>query len=144
MAHGMASGKERKQHPVYTAWCRMKSRCFNAVTKEYPDYGGRGITVCERWMKFENFRDDLLSDWQEGLSLDRIDVNGNYEPSNCRWATRSVQNKNKRKKATIQSRFPGVTWEYNKWRFTVLGFSHSEEEAARLHDKLKDYLKSLQ
>jgi len=73
----------------------MRQRCFNPNTKCYCYYGGRGITVCERWLKFENFYADM-GDPPPGLSLDRINVNSNYELSNCRWATISEQRSNQR------------------------------------------------
>ena len=122
----------------------MKARCLNAKNQGYKNYGARGIKVCDRWLEsFENFRDDMLPTWKEELALDRINVNGNYEPSNCRWATRSENNKNKRNKAKIQSTFPGVTYDYNKWRYTIVGFASTEVEAHLLWTKLKDYQKSL-
>lgn len=86
--HGM------KYHPIYKVWDSMKQRCFNQKQKYYPSYGGRGITVCDRWIKFENFMDDMLPTYKNGLSLDRINNNGNYEPSNCRWTTQEVQTRN--------------------------------------------------
>lgn len=86
-----------KGHKIYAAWRAMKGRCLNKNTKNFDSYGGRGILVCDKWLhSFEEFRDDMLPSWKEGLSLDRIDVNGNYEPSNCRWATREVQARNTR------------------------------------------------
>lgn len=79
---------------VHRAWHHMLSRCRDPNVPMYPVYGGRGISVCERWLKFENFRDDM-GEKPAGMSLDRIDVNGNYEPGNCRWASWIQQANNK-------------------------------------------------
>ena len=73
----------------------MKQRCYNEKCKDYYLYGGRGIKVCERWLNFKNFLDDM-GDKPEGLVLDRKDNNGHYEPFNCRWVNYSVSNKNRR------------------------------------------------
>jgi len=83
--------------PEYTTWARMKDRCFNKNSKDYPDYGGRGITVCERWVNsFQNFFDDMGTKPSPKHSLDRFpDVNGNYELYNCRWATQKEQQGNR-------------------------------------------------
>lgn len=80
---------------TYRAWRHMWSRCTNKNVRSYPDYGGRGITVCKRWLKFENFLADM-GEKPSLTSLDRIDVNKNYEPKNCRWATNIQQANNKR------------------------------------------------
>lgn len=77
----------------------MKQRCLNQRTVGWKYYGKRGITVCERWLGkagFRNFYDDMAPTWQPSLTLDRINNEGNYEPTNCRWATMSQQAENKR------------------------------------------------
>lgn len=78
----------------YITWRNMRERCENPKNKGYQQYGGRGINVCERWKSFENFFEDMGA--SNGLTLDRVNVNGNYEPSNCRWATRKTQANNTR------------------------------------------------
>lgn len=84
-------------HPLYKTWEGMRNRCNNKNYKQYKDYGGRGIKVCERWNNFGNFIKDMGDKPSPDYSIDRIDVNGNYEPSNCRWATWKQQALNKRK-----------------------------------------------
>lgn len=81
---------------IYKSWMSMKERCLNKNRKDYKDYGGRGIIICERWVNsFENFYKDM-GNRIEGLSLDRIDNNKGYYKENCRWATLKEQNNNKR------------------------------------------------
>lgn len=80
---------------TYITWCNMIRRCSDPKVKHYENYGGRGIKVCERWLVFKNFLEDM-GDKPEGLVLDRKDNNGNYEQSNCRWVDYFVSNKNRR------------------------------------------------
>lgn len=81
---------------IYKSYISMLNRCFSPVNAEWEHYGGRGITVCHRWLTIENFMEDMMPTWKEGLSLDRINVNGNYEPTNCRWITMALQQNNRR------------------------------------------------
>lgn len=82
---------------THRSWSHMLSRVRNPKHHQFKDYGGRGITVCDRWLKFENFLEDM-GQRPEGKTLDRMEVDGNYEPNNCRWATPLEQAQNKRKK----------------------------------------------
>ncbi len=97
-SHGHSGSVVKKPSKTYTVWLGMTERCFNKNNTVYRYYGGRGITVCTRWLGsggFEHFLEDMGLR-PEGLSLDRINNNGNYEPDNCRWATKEQQIDNRR------------------------------------------------
>lgn len=86
----------KNQHPLYSTWQAMRRRCLTPSTRYFGDYGGRGISICERWNDFHTFAADMGPKPSPKHSLDRIDNNGNYEPTNCRWATRQQQQTNQR------------------------------------------------
>lgn len=88
MTHGLSGLR------AYNSWFNMRNRCSNPDNPSYPRYGGRGITVCDRWSDFANFYADM-GERPEGMTLDRRDNDGNYEPGNCRWATRSEQQRHR-------------------------------------------------
>lgn len=106
--HNMSKSSE------YGRWTAMKERCLNSENPHYKNYGGRGITVCDRWLEsFENFYANM-GECPEGMSLDRIDVNGNYCPENCRWTDRGEQNYNTRKHKDNTSGYIGISWDKGK------------------------------
>lgn len=132
--------------PTYNVWCGMIKRCENRRSKSYPNYGGRGINVCERWHKFENFLADMGERPGDNYELDRIDNDGNYRPGNVRWTSDgTAQARNRRKPKTgVSSKYRGVDWwnDYG-WRARItirdgntryLGTFHTEIEAARAYD----------
>ena len=94
--HGKTKTKE------YSTWGHMKGRCYNKSNAKYKDYGGRGIKVCDRWLEsFENFFEDMENAPSKFHSIERLNVNGDYEPSNCKWATNAEQAVNKRKHRVV-------------------------------------------
>lgn len=101
-------GKTSRKHgdfgtKLYGVWAAMKRRILNKNSNYYSEYGGRGISICKEWLEYLPFKDWAINNgYQDGLTLDRIDVNGNYEPSNCRWVTWETQHYNKRNTVFIE------------------------------------------
>jgi len=104
---GCNLGNRRRTHGMfgtepYNAWSNMKRRCNDKNGQDYFRYGGRGITYCDEWESFEEFWEDMKDGYLPGLTLDRIDVNGNYCKDNCRWATFKMQQNNKRNNHIVE------------------------------------------
>jgi len=140
--HGMRHTK------IYRVWQNMKRRCLNTSAINYPIYGGRGISICDRWLEcFENFYEDMKDGHNDNLSLERIDVNGNYCKENCKWVTMAEQCKNKRNTAYIT--YKGVTKRAFDWaeiiganpkslsRRVYLGWSPEECLFGKQYEKIK-------
>jgi hypothetical protein len=116
--HGYAVGIKRgaKLATEYRIWLKVRERCISTTCKQYPDYGGRGIRICDRWLGkggFKNFLEDMGPRPSKAYSLDRRDNDGPYSPENCRWATRVQQNRNSRHNVNVT--FDGVTRCINEW-----------------------------
>jgi hypothetical protein len=105
--------RSTKKNTLYRTWIGMKSRC-NPDNKYGRRYWARGITVCDRWKDFDNFLEDMSDSYKEGLTLDRIDNNGSYEPENCRWATQKQQQNNKSSNKLVT--YKGQTKTLAQWR----------------------------
>ena len=133
-------------HRMYSTWLNMLDRCYNKNFKQFNDYGGRGIIVCEDWLDIKNFVDwvENKSNWAEGLTLDRIDNDKGYNPDNCTFSTRTIQSINQRQQINNTSGYVGVTWDKrrNKWSARVhifkrgkhIGYYLSKEEAVQARD----------
>ena len=132
---------KRAARPEYLAWRDMICRCTKPSHKSWNAYGGRGIKISDRWLhSFENFLADMGPRPSQGLSLDRIYNDGDYEPNNCRWATRAQQEANKRPQLSKSER-PGATRHGSKWRAQIvidrrkihLGIFNSPNEATEAY-----------
>lgn len=130
--------------PEYSVWANMKGRCLNSNNKDFRYYGGRGITICERWINsFENFLFDMGHRPSIIYTLERKNNNGNYEPSNCTWDTRKAQSINRRpytikKKSNVTSKFRGVSKQGSAWlvffQHKFVGRCKDEIDAATLYN----------
>jgi hypothetical protein len=146
-----------KRSKLYTLWCAIKSRCFNKNIKTYKYYGGRNITLYELWKNdFSLFKDyvsslenyDVSNICRNGITLDRINSDKNYEPGNLRWVNMELQCRNRRKKNNSKSKYIGVSEDKSgtrlkKWsaRITInkktirIGRYHTQEEAKQARDQ---------
>lgn len=112
--HGLSRDGNGKKSRLYNIWTGMKTRCFNQSAREYPGYGGRGISLCSEWMDFGNFSSWAKSNgYDESLTIERIDNDGNYEASNCTWIPRTSQSRNRRD--TVLISFRGITMTLAEW-----------------------------
>jgi hypothetical protein len=109
--HGFA--KKGAVHPMYAVWLAMKQRCTNPKHKNWADYGGRGITLCESWLTFDGFYADMWEDYALGLTIERTDNDKGYTKENCRWATRAEQTRNNRRNVWVT--FRGKTQVLQDW-----------------------------
>lgn len=125
ISHGLS------QESIYKAWHGMIQRCENPNNKAYKNYGGRGIAVCERWHKFENFYKDM-GECPGGLTLERINNDGNYELKNCKWATYEEQNNNRRP----NSCGPHKQYWFRAWHKNMMCqfLSNNQHKFARKHE----------
>lgn len=130
LTHGATANKmgDKSAYPSsYKIWCNMRQRCYNHDSKVYHYYGGRGITVCDRWHEYENFVADM-GERPKGLSLDRIDNDGPYSPENCRWTDMKTQQGNKSNAHLIT--YQGETKSIAEW-VEHLGISRG-----KLHNRI--------
>lgn len=137
-----------KATPEYSAYNHMRQRCYNDNNKDFYNYGGRGIKVCSRWLEsFDNFYEDMGGRPSPNHSLDRIDVNGNYTPDNCKWSDRTEQNYNQRYRGGVTNhpniKTNGHTFRARVTRYKADRISYSFkdiEDAIALRDLwLKEY-----
>ena len=110
LTHGHAP--RGKVSATYITWQNMNQRWTKPLNTKYADYGGRGITVCDRWSTFENFLADM-GERPRGLSIERMNNDGNYEPSNCKWATQQEQTRNTRRNRWIT--LNGERLRFSEW-----------------------------
>mgnify|MGYP003408147037 FL=1 len=128
----------------YKTWSNMMGRCYNLKNKHYQSYGGRGISVCTDWQELANFVSWAESTYIGGMTMDRINNDGNYEPTNIRWADKTTQQLNQRIQKNNTSGFVGINWYKitNKWVAKIkvnkvdinLGYFNSIEEAVLARD----------
>ncbi|MDZ7658033.1 hypothetical protein [Fodinibius sp.] len=126
MNRGITVDEDGNTKRLYKIWASMKQRCLNPNEKSYPYYGGRGIKVCDEWMDFEPFMNWAYKNgYDDEKTIDRVDNDGNYEPSNCRWVGRSVQSLNSGS-INNSSGIKGVTWDKGKEKWIARIYKDGE------------------
>lgn len=115
--HGLS--KRGNSHPLYQTWKGIRARCTNQNHSSWKHYGGRGITVCKRWGRFDMFVEDMFSSWKPGLTIERKNNSLGYFPENCCWATRKEQGQNKRNVNPVC--FNGKTQSLSAWSVEIGG-----------------------
>jgi len=128
-SHGMYKSS------TYSSWQCMKDRCYRRDNAAFKYYGARGITVCDRWKdSFINFLNDM-GEAPKGLTIDRIESDGNYEPSNCKWSTKSEQSYNRRKQSNNKTGIVGVWYDKNRnnWQVSI-NFNKKTDRLGRYND----------
>lgn len=133
---------------LFETYKSMKARCCNPNCESYPKYGGRGITICDEWLnpkdgKTRFFQWALENGYSDDLTIDRIDVNGNYEPGNCRWTTRSVQSFNRRKMKS-KSGIRGVYYRNHDQKYEVRISVENQKIALGYYDNIDDAIAARQ
>lgn len=139
--------------PEWNLWENMRQRCSNPKHPRYADYGGRGIIVCGRWSNFANFFADI-GERPEGMTLDRIDNDKGYSPENCRWASYTTQNLNKRLYKSNTTGHQGIIWYKPTSRYRVqlkrggivkhIGYFKDLREAIIVNNNLREKLKDIE
>lgn len=136
----MRSGAKKNYPRIYKIWQGIRQRCNNQNDKDYDNYGGRGIKVCEGWnnnsMEFIQWA--LQNGYTDNLSIDRKDTNGDYCPENCHWATGTEQARNKRKQRTNRTGYNGVHYEVDRGKYRALIYVNSRRMDLGRYDTVEE------
>lgn len=126
----------------YNSWHQMKQRCLNPNDKRYEDYGGRGITICERWMDFNNFLADMGEKPDKSYSIDRIDNEKGYYPGNCKWASREEQQRNNRVQKNNSFGVRGVSYDNSRGKYLAQMYCERKRVLMERFDTLDEAIEA--